>query len=127
MRKLFLALIFFGAALSTSSSFAEDQRNVTVVNGTGYGIKFLGFNNPSDDDWSDSELPPNSVLPNGNSVYCEVQHVRQRLQMEFQDRMGGSGLPWRGVERHRSVPGHHRDVEVRPFNRHDHRRPAVIA
>jgi hypothetical protein len=32
------------------------------VNGTGYGIKFLGFNNPGDNEWSDNELPPNSVL-----------------------------------------------------------------
>ena len=28
-----------------SGAVAEDQRNVNVVNETGYGIKFLGFNN----------------------------------------------------------------------------------
>ena len=61
--------------ISVSGSFAlaEDQRNVTVVNGTGYGIKFLGFNN-RDDDWSDNELPPNSVLPDGNSLRVKIQY-----------------------------------------------------
>jgi opacity protein-like surface antigen len=36
-----------------SGAVAEDARNVNIVNETGYGIKFLGFNNPGDDDWSD--------------------------------------------------------------------------
>jgi hypothetical protein len=54
-----------------SSALAEDQRNVTIVNGTGYGIEFLRFNNPGDNEWSDNELPPNSVLPDGNGVYVK--------------------------------------------------------
>src|ERR1700741_3302938 len=53
-----LAFTAVAAMLTASSpSFAEDLRNVTVINGTGYGIKFLGFNNPGDNDWSDNELP----------------------------------------------------------------------
>ena len=52
MKAFFVALVIAAATLSGSSSFAADERNVTVVNGTGYGIKFLGFNNPGDSDWS---------------------------------------------------------------------------
>jgi hypothetical protein len=61
MRGFFLAFVITVAALTGSSAFATDQRNVTVVNGTGYPIKFLGFNNPGDEDWSDNEL--GGVLP----------------------------------------------------------------
>ena len=39
---------------------AANAQNVTVVNGTGYGIKFLGFNNPGDNDWSDNEVSTSS-------------------------------------------------------------------
>ena len=49
MKGFFLAFVITVAALTGSSAFAADQRNVTVVNGTGYGIKFLGFNNPGDE------------------------------------------------------------------------------
>ena len=52
-----------------SGAVAEDARNVNIVNETGYGIKFLGFNNPGDDDWSDNEL--GSVLRNRGSVYVK--------------------------------------------------------
>ena len=38
MRTFFIALVVAAATLSGSSSFAADERNVTVVNGTGYGI-----------------------------------------------------------------------------------------
>jgi hypothetical protein len=60
---LMVSVTLAGAAL------AADERNVTVVNGTGYGIKFLGFNNPGDNDWSDNEL--GSVMANGASVYVK--------------------------------------------------------
>jgi hypothetical protein len=63
MKTLFVALVLAAATLTGSSSFAADERNVTVINGTGYGVKFLGFNNPGDNEWSENELPPNSVLP----------------------------------------------------------------
>jgi len=67
----------------SGSALAEDQRNVTLVNGTGYGIKFLGFNNPGDDDWSDNELPPNSVLPTGNSVYVKFDTADDGCKWNF--------------------------------------------
>ena len=99
-----------------SGALAEDQRNVNIVNATGYGIKFLGFNNPGDDDWSDNEL--GSVLRNGGSV-CEVQYCGRWLRMEFQDRMGGPWLSWRPVERRGSVQNQHAHAPLRQGQRHD--------
>ncbi len=63
MKAFFVALVIAAGTLTGSSSFAADERNVTVINGTGYGIKFLGFNNPGDSDWSETELPPNACYP----------------------------------------------------------------
>ena len=53
--KSFVVGALLAFALMTGA-VAEDARNVNIVNETGYGIKFLGFNNPGDDDWSDNEL-----------------------------------------------------------------------
>ncbi|MGD0023694.1 MAG: hypothetical protein ABSC37_03555 [Xanthobacteraceae bacterium] len=74
---------------------------MTVVNGTGYGIKFLGFNNPGDDDWSDNELPPRSVLPNGNSVYVKFNTADQGCKWNFRIDWADPGYPgvlWRDVD-----------------------------
>jgi hypothetical protein len=70
MRLLFSALIAVGLSLAALPSFAADSRNVTVVNETGYAIKFLGFNGPDDglDEW-DNELE--STLKNQESTYVE--------------------------------------------------------
>jgi hypothetical protein len=93
MKKLFLASILLAAALTASPAFAEDQRNVTVVNGTGYGIKFLGFNNPGDNDWSENELPPNSVLPDGNSVYVKFNTADSGCKWNFKIEWADAGYP----------------------------------
>jgi hypothetical protein len=71
MKFLLSGLIAIGLAIvATTSSFAADARNVTVVNETGYAIKFLGFNAPDDgmDEW-DNEL--DKVLQNQTSTYVE--------------------------------------------------------
>jgi hypothetical protein len=101
MKRLVLALTVLGAALSTSSAFAEDQRNVTVVNGTGYGIKFLGFNNPGDNDWSENELPPGGVLPNGNSVYVKFNTADSGCKWNFKIEWADPGYPgvvWHDID-----------------------------
>lgn len=101
MRAIFLAFAVSAATLTMSSSFAADLRDVTVINGTGYGIKFLGFNNPGDDDWSDNELPPNSVLPTGNSVYVkfntEDKGCKWNFKIEWSD-PGYPGVVWHDVD-----------------------------
>ena len=101
MRAILLAFFAAAVTLSASSSFAEDQRNVTLVNGTGYGIKFLGFNNPGDNDWSDNELPPSSVLPDGNSVYVkfntEDKGCKWNFKIEWAD-PGYPGVVWHDVD-----------------------------
>lgn len=70
MRHFLVGLIAFGLSLAAPQSRAADARNVTVVNETGYAIKFLGFNAPDDglDEW-DNEL--DSVLQNQASTYVE--------------------------------------------------------
>ena len=88
-------------AVSGSALAEQDQRNVTLVNGTGYGIKFLGFNNPGDDDWSDNELPPNSVLPTGNSVYVKFDTADDGCKWNFKIEWADPGYPgvvWRDID-----------------------------
>jgi hypothetical protein len=70
MKLLFSALIAVGLSLAAFPSFAADSRNVSVVNETGYAIKFLGFNGPDDglEEW-DNELE--SPLKNQDSTYVE--------------------------------------------------------
>jgi hypothetical protein len=99
MRGIFLAFIFIVAALTTSSTFAADQRDVTVVNGTGYGIKFLGFNNPGDDDWSDNEL--GGDLADGGSIYVKFNTADKGCKWNFKIEWADPGYPgvlWRDID-----------------------------
>jgi hypothetical protein len=74
MKSIFSALvavgISLGISLAATAAFAADSRNVSVVNETGYAIKFLGFNAPDDgiDEW-ENELE--GVLKNQASTYVE--------------------------------------------------------
>jgi hypothetical protein len=70
MKLIVSALIVMGVSFAAVSSFAADSRNVSVVNETGYAIKFLGFNGPDDglDEW-DNEL--SGTLTNQASTYVE--------------------------------------------------------
>ena len=94
--------LFFGAALGVSIAFgamAADMRDVKVVNGTGYGIKFLGFNNPGDDDWSDNEL--GDVLANGASVLVKFNTADEGCVGNFKIEWADPGYPgvlWKDVD-----------------------------
>jgi hypothetical protein len=70
MKRFFSALIVLGLFIATGSAFAADNRNVSVINETGYAIKFLGFNAPDDglDEW-DNELE--KTLNNQDTAYVE--------------------------------------------------------
>ena len=48
MKAILSALMVIGLSLIAAPSFAADNRNVSVINETGYAIKFLGFNAPDD-------------------------------------------------------------------------------
>jgi hypothetical protein len=99
LKKLLLGMML--AAVFNGPSFAEDPRDVTVVNGTGYGIKFLGFNNPGDNGWSENELPPNSVVPDGSSVYVKFNTADHGCHWNFRiDRAdpGYPGVVWHDVD-----------------------------
>ena len=101
MKALLLAFTALAATLGVSSSFAGDLRDVTVVNGTGYGIRFLGFNNPGDDDWSDNELPPGSIFPSGNSVYVKFKTEDKGCKWDFKIEWADPGHPgvvWHDVD-----------------------------
>jgi hypothetical protein len=99
MRGVFLAFIFAVATLSGSSAFAADRRDVTVVNGTGYGIKFLGFNNPGDDDWSENELK--GALANGSSIDVRFSTVDKGCKWNFKIEWADPGYPgvlWQNID-----------------------------
>ncbi|MFK4486824.1 hypothetical protein [Bradyrhizobium sp. USDA 336] len=70
MKHFLSGLIAIALSIAATPSLAADARNVTVVNETGYAIKFLGFNAPDDglDEW-ENEL--DKVLQNQASTYVE--------------------------------------------------------
>lgn len=70
MKSILTALLVLAFSVASGASFAADSRNVSVVNETGYAIKFLGFNAPDDgmDDW-DNELE--GTLANQATTYVE--------------------------------------------------------
>src|SRR3978361_859230 len=70
MKLFFASLILLALSLAASPSTAADSRNISVVNETGYAIKFLGFNGPDDglEEW-DNEL--DKTLKNQDSAYVE--------------------------------------------------------
>jgi hypothetical protein len=96
--KAVVVACMLGLAL-VGTAKAEDQRNVNVVNATGYGIKFLGFNNPGDDEWSDNEL--GSVLRNGQSVYVKFNTADEGCIWNFKIEWADPGYPgvlWNDVD-----------------------------
>jgi hypothetical protein len=96
---MFLGFVAAAALLSVSATFAADNRNVTVVNGTGYGIKFLGFNNPGDNDWSDNEL--GGVMSNGSSQYVKFNSADKGCLWNFRISWELPDYPdvlWRNVD-----------------------------
>lgn len=70
--KILLATLAIAFAAVTVPALAADERNVSVVNETGYDIKLLGFNGPDDglEEW-DNEL--SSPLKNGASTYVTFE------------------------------------------------------
>ena len=70
MKTILSALIVLGLSLAATPALAADNRNVSVINETGYAIKFLGFNSPDDglDEWQ-NEL--DKTLKNQDTAYVE--------------------------------------------------------
>ena len=64
MRKLLLTALTIAAMLLPAC--AADERDFTIVNGTGYELSFIGVNPPGDNDFGDNEL--GSGLADGGSV-----------------------------------------------------------
>src|SRR5437016_4581091 len=70
MKSIVSALIVLGLSLVAAPALAADNRNVSVINETGYAIKFLGFNAPDDglEEW-ENELE--KTLKNQDTAYVE--------------------------------------------------------
>ncbi|HZQ14990.1 MAG TPA: hypothetical protein VFB31_19455 [Pseudolabrys sp.] len=101
MKKTVLGLLVLFATFVATNTFAADERNVYVINGTGYGIKFLGFNTPGDDDWDDNELGDNAVLPDGNGVYVKFNEEDEGCEWNIRISWADPGYPdvlWRDVD-----------------------------
>jgi hypothetical protein len=99
VKSLFVALTVVVGLLSASPSRAADERNVTVINGTGYGIKFLGFNNPGDNDWSDNEI--SNTFKDGDNVYVKFntddKGCKWNIRVDWADE-GYPGVLWRNID-----------------------------
>ena len=94
-----LVIGFMLALTAASGALAEDLRNVNVVNATGYSVKFLGFNAPGDNDWSDNEL--GSVLRNNGNVYVKFNSADEGCVWNFKIEWADPGYPgvlWRDVD-----------------------------
>lgn len=65
MRTLLMALVA-AFCLTATAALAADDRDFTVVNHTGYAIRFIGVNEPGDDDFNENEL--NRNLANGAAI-----------------------------------------------------------
>jgi len=64
MKKLLFGLIAAVMLMfSTASPSFADDRDFTIVNATGYPIKFIGVNPPGDNVWNENEL--DGILPDG--------------------------------------------------------------
>jgi hypothetical protein len=71
MRKFLLSAAII--AMTVLPAGAADDRNFTIVNGTGYEISFIGVNPPDDNDFGENEL--GSGLADGGSVYVKFNEA----------------------------------------------------
>jgi hypothetical protein len=63
VKKVIAGFVLFVAVIVGTAAMADD-RDFTIVNSTGYPIKFLGVNPPGDNVWNENEL--SGILGNGN-------------------------------------------------------------
>ncbi len=99
MRKWLFGLVACAAVLGASAAIAADLRDVTVVNGTGYRIKFLGFNNPGDNEWSENEL--SNPLADGDNVAVKFRTGDKGCAWNFKIEWADPGYPgvlWNGID-----------------------------
>jgi hypothetical protein len=99
MKAILFALAVSAAAFTTSASYAADERDVTVVNGTGYGIKFLGFNTPGDNDWSENEL--SAPMADGAKKDVKFSTADKGCKWNFKIEWADPGYPgvvWQNVD-----------------------------
>jgi len=88
-----IGILVSALLLSSVAAFAADERNVTIHNATGYGIKFIGVNTVDDEEFDENEL--SEVLKNGQSVYITFSEdddgCRWNIKIEWE--LSGYGSP----------------------------------
>jgi hypothetical protein len=112
MRIFYIGLLLAVAVLCGPASYAADDHNVTVVNGTGYGIKFLGFNNPGDSDWSDNEI--SDVRGNGASTYVKFNNADKGCKWNIRISWSMEGYPGRSLQQCRPLQHRQDNAAIRP-------------
>jgi hypothetical protein len=73
VKKVIAGVFLFVAVMFGSAVDAADQRDFTIVNATGYPIKFLGVNEPSDPVYNENEL--SGILGNGASFKVKFSNA----------------------------------------------------
>ena len=94
-----MAVAMAAIAFTTSTASAADLRDVTVVNGTGWKIKFLGFNNPGDNEWSENELT--NPLDDGDKVDVKFSTADKGCVWNFKIEWFDPGYPgvvWQRID-----------------------------
>jgi len=76
---------------AAAPSFGADERNITIYNATGYGIKFIGVNPPGDDDFDENEL--SEVLRDGQSVYIKFNQADKGCNWTIKIEWAMAGYP----------------------------------
>jgi hypothetical protein len=89
MRNFLFALLAAALAFSAQPTSAADERDVMVINRTGYPIKFLGFNPPGDDDWDDNEL--GDILKDGDKAFVKFNGADKGCNWNI-------GIVWEGYD-----------------------------
>lgn len=62
----FILAALFVITMTAMHSHAQDVRDFTVINASGYDIKFVGVNKPGDEIWNENEVK--GVLRAGESL-----------------------------------------------------------
>ena len=75
MRTALWGMLAAAFLLVATPSSGADRRNVTIYNDTGYGIKFIGVNQPGDEDYDENEI--STVLKHGQSVFVKFNEADQ--------------------------------------------------
>lgn len=92
MRNTLVGLLATACLLSfVVPSAGADERNITIYNATGYGIKHIGIGKPGEDDFDENEL--SHVLRDGDSVYIKFSKSDKGCKWAIKIEWAQEGYP----------------------------------